>query len=230
MIRPHDEFTYNPDPISSWAHPLSLIVKDAYQNSLEEKDNLSAHWKTIFGMSGRKYRSFINTLVKLMPDPRYLEIGTWTGSTACSAIYGNKLKAVCIDNWSQFGGPKDQFHANIDNCLKDSNCDFNFIESDFRNVDYSSLGKFNIYFFDGPHEEADQYDAIKLVQGALDDTYILIIDDFNVPEIRKGTFDALKDNNNKIVSSIEILTSYPGPREQNSSWHAGYFIAVIQKG
>jgi hypothetical protein len=58
------------------------------------------------GMSGKKYRYFINTLVAALGNARYLEIGTWTGSTACSAMSGNRLTALCVDNWSLFGGPK----------------------------------------------------------------------------------------------------------------------------
>src|SRR5271156_5203500 len=67
----------------------------------------------IEGMSGRKYRIFINNLVKNVRNPRYLEIGTWAGSTLCSAINGNDVTAVAIDNWSEFGGPKDRFQANL---------------------------------------------------------------------------------------------------------------------
>ena len=39
------------------------------------------------GLSGRKYRSLINNLIQKIKDPRYLEIGTWLGSTACSAAF-----------------------------------------------------------------------------------------------------------------------------------------------
>lgn len=230
MNRKIDTFTYTPEPMSNWSDPYSLLVKEAYETTLKGKNNLNNQWKTLEGMSGGKYRCFINNLVKIVPDPKYLEIGSWIGSTACAAIYGNKLKAVCIDNWSQFGGPKEKFESNIDLCLKDSQCNFSFIEKDFRKVDYDSLGKFNIYFFDGPHEEIDQYDAIKYVQNALDDTYILIIDDFNAPQVRNGTFNALRDLNHTVISSIEIITAHPGPRGQNSDWHEGYFIAVIKKG
>ena len=53
------------------------------------------------GLSRRKYRSLINNLVQKIKDPRYLEIGTWLGSTACSAAFKNDLKITCIDNWSQ---------------------------------------------------------------------------------------------------------------------------------
>jgi hypothetical protein len=65
---------------------------------------------SIDGMSGTKYRFFINSLVRGLPDARYLEVGSWAGSTLCSAIHGNKVLAVAIDNWSEFGGPRDAFN------------------------------------------------------------------------------------------------------------------------
>lgn len=212
-----------------WDHPYSLAVKTAYDSAAEDKGNLSMIWKNLPGMSGRKYRLFVNNLIKQIADSRYLEIGSWKGSTACAAIYGNKLKALCVDNWSQFGGPKEEFQSNVDLCLKDSDCDFSFIESDFRKVDYSSIGKFNVYFYDGPHEEQDQYDGLIIAQPALDDVYILIVDDYNHENVIKGTNRALDFLKHTVISSILIETPYPGPREQHSDWHAGYFIAVIKK-
>ena len=53
------------------------------------------------GLSGRKYRSLINNLVEKIEKPSYLEIGSWLGSTACSAAFKNDFKITCIDNWSQ---------------------------------------------------------------------------------------------------------------------------------
>ena len=119
-------------------------------------------------MSGQRYRSFINSLVASHPDPRYLEIGSFAGSTATAALHGNRGKALCIDNWSQFGGPHSDFFDNIEKVLS-SDIDFSFLEQDFRAVRYDRIGTFNIYLFDGPHEERDQYDGIALAQPALTD-------------------------------------------------------------
>ena len=57
--------------------------------------------------------------------------------------------------------------------------DFRFIEGDFRRTDFNSIGRFNIYLFDGPHEEQDQYDGIMMATPALDRRVILIVDDWN---------------------------------------------------
>ena len=186
------------------------------------------------GMSGRKYRYLINNLIEATKDARYLEVGSWAGSTACAAIHGNRLAATCIDNWAEFGGPKETFLNNV-NVVKNDNVDFTFIENDFRKVDFSRIGKFNVYLFDGPHEERDQYDGLVMGQGALDDLYTLIVDDWNWPAVRKGTFRALEDMQASVTCSIEIRTTQTDTHPkleafEKSEWHNGYFLAVCRKG
>lgn len=184
------------------------------------------------GMSGKKYRYFINNLISLVPNPRYLEVGSYAGSTACSALDTNTLKITCIDNWSEFGGPKDVFLKNISQYSNDS-VQFQFLEDDFRKINYAEIGKYNIYLFDGPHTEIDQYDGINIALPALDDQFILIVDDYNWPNVRNGTQRAMQESLS-IISSIEIRTTqndeHPNKAAfENSDWHNGYYFAVCKK-
>lgn len=84
------------------------------------------------GMSGTKTRHFYNNLLNYQ-DARYLEIGTWKGSSVCSAMCGNKGTIVCIDNWCQFGGPKEEFLTNFYKHKGDNNAIF--IENDCYKID-----------------------------------------------------------------------------------------------
>ena len=68
----------------------------------------------------------------------------------------------------------------------------------------------------------------------LTDTFILIIDDWNIPEVRKGTLTAIKNLKIKIISKIEIRTTQNNDvarrsQGQFSEWHNGYFFAVCKK-
>lgn len=215
-----------------WSTPEADIISTAWLDALAMNHKLPDWIRYMEGMSGKKYRYFINNLLATIPNPRYLEIGSHAGSTACAAIYGNKLKATCIDNWSEFGGPKNSFMQNIEK-VKSSDVDFTFIESDFRSVDYNSIGKHNVYLFDGPHFQQDQYDGISLVQEALDDLYVLIVDDYNWSIIRQGTESALEYVGHKILAKMEILTyvgdGHPVISHQYSDWHDGYLIALVSK-
>ena len=223
----------------------SKILRIAFFQSLAINTKIPDWIKFMSGMSGKKYRYFINNLISLIADPRYLEIGCWAGSTACSALYGNEVKVLCIDNWSEFvdpktinpslnvKNPKKEFEINTKKVISEK-IDFKFIESDFRKINYNEVGKFNIYFFDGPHEIKDHYDGIAIVQPSLDDIFILIIDDWNTPHVRQGTLEAINDLNIKIISKIEIMTTQDNTMPkffqcQFSDWHNGYLIAVCQK-
>ena len=121
---------------------------------------------------------------------------------------------------------------NINKVLTDD-VDFEFIENDFRKIDYSAIGKHNIYMFDGPHFEEDQYDGIELVQNALDDQYILIVDDYNFNQVRRGTEQALEHVGHKVLAKIEVNTmqvsGHPIVSHQFSDWHDGYLIALVSK-
>jgi len=228
---------------NSYSKNLKLSLLQALAMNTKISDEI----KFMSGMSGKKYRYLINHLVCLTENPRYLEIGSWAGSTVCSALYGNKAKAVCIDNWLKFDteeyvkkvyNTKDQkreFEENIKKVLKTSkNIDFKFIESDFRKVNYTELGNFNIYCYDALHDEKSQYEGISIVQPALDDVFTLIIDDWNWQEVRKGTLKALDDLKISIISKIEVKTTQDNTMPklflgQYSDWHNGYFIAVCKK-
>jgi hypothetical protein len=212
---------------------LSKLVFDSLQEALLDQGKLPDWIVSMDGMSGIKYRLFINNLISRLETPRYLEIGSWSGSTACSAIYGNSLSALCIDNWSGFGGPKQTFAENISRA-SDPNCNFQFIEADFRSIDFKDLQfNANVYLFDGPHEEQDQYDGIRLAIPSLQSEFILIVDDFNSLEVRSGTERAIRDHTLSIQSSIEIRTtrngSQPLVHSQNSDWHNGYFLAHLKQ-
>src|SRR6266851_2596205 len=169
------------------ALPAGVLVKHSLEHALANIGSLPDFVRAIDGMSGQKYRTFINDLVGSHSDARYLEIGSWGGSTATAALYGNSVKALCIDNWSQFGGPRATFFANIERVLSPA-VDFRFIENDFRRVDYTSIGHFNIFLFDGPHKERDQYDGIMVARPALEKSFVLIVDDWNWRQVRLGTF------------------------------------------
>ena len=211
---------------------LSAHIKAALVKALQNDSEIDPEILNMIGMSGRKYRHFINNLIRGMVRPRYLEIGCWAGSTLCSTINRNRLEAVAIDNWSEFGGPKDQFLANL-NRFSTPGARVNFIESDFRKVDYGTLGEFNIFLFDGPHDYQDQYDGLALTAKAMARRFIFIVDDWNWERVRLGTFGAIKALDMSVTYSLEIRTSLDGTQPpvngNQSDWHNGYFISVLER-
>ena len=219
--------------------PLARSLDAALGDALALTSKLPDRVLSQIGMSGRLYRRLVNQLVSRIEKPRYLEVGSWGGSTACSAMYGNTLDITCIDNWSEFSNhmsvenPRDTFNAAVEFSISDR-VELSVIENDFRKVDFGDLGKSNIYLFDGPHAYQDQLDGIVLAQPALDDTYVQIVDDWNWPYVRSGTMDALKAAGLSIECSIEVRSTQDDTHPvlavmQESAWHNGYFIAVVKR-
>lgn len=215
-----------------WDIPQASILRDAWFDAIAMNYKISENIRYMHGMSGKKFRYMLNKLVEFTPDARYLEIGSWAGSTACSAMYENKSKITCIENWEHFGGPRDQFIKNVNSSIN-PNIDLQLIEKDFREVDYTNIGKYNIFMYDGPHALEDQYDGIKLTQPALDNVFTLIVDDWNQEhDVRAGTFKAINELNLDILAAMEIITSSDAKisvSHERSDWHNGYFIAILKK-
>jgi hypothetical protein len=204
---------------------------------MSRAETLPRHLATMEGMAGRRYREFVNHLVGSLADPRYLEVGSWTGSTLCAAIHGHAhVTALAIDNWSQFGGPRETFLRNLARyALPETTV--SFLEMDFRTAPFDALGPFNIYLFDGPHGRQDQKDGITFALPALDREFVLIVDDWNWRSVRDGTHDALAAGPLQVAYSIEVRTtnddSHPHDSgrdaAERSDWHNGYFFAVVRQ-
>jgi len=222
---------------SKISHNYIKNIKESFENALEYKSKLPSWILDLDGMSGKKYRHFINNLISSIYNPRYLEIGTWQGSTFCSAIFDNNVVGYAVDNWSEFGGPKEQFEKNVKKCIEESKEDLDlqttFEENNFTDVEYLKIGKYNVYLFDGPHTYEDQYNALSLASDALDNEYIYICDDWNWQHLREATHKAIDELGIEVLYSIELLTSQEdyenGISHQNSDWHNGYYIGVMRK-
>jgi hypothetical protein len=212
--------------------PLVLAVMEAMQQAINGSTPLPTDVLTMQGMSGWRYRIFINELVRRVNNPAYLEVGSWAGSTLCSTICGNTLTAMAIDNWSEFGGPSQTFYSQVSKYVSPS-VKLSTLNSDFRQVRWDAIGKFNIYLFDGPHSFDDQCDGIEIAMPALSDEFIVIVDDWNYEHVRNGTYEALNRIHVDCDFRLEIRTTLDGKQPtinmERSEWHDGYFIAVCKK-
>lgn len=199
----------------------------------DAENNLSKITEEILamdGMTGKKTRHFYNNIVN-MADARYLEIGTWKGSSVCSAMCNNNATILCIDNWSEFGGPKDEFLANY-NKFKGSN-NARFIEDDCFKIDTADLGKYNIYMYDGNHTSDSHYKALEHYINCLDDIFIYIVDDWNACEVREGTLSAISKLNLSVLYEKELRLTHDNSHTPfqlaGETWWNGIYIAVIKK-
>lgn len=157
------------------------------------------------GMTGTKTRHLYNNLSS-MKNVKYLEIGTWYGSSSISAIYKNTIQGTFIDNWSQFGGDSNIF-KNVIEKFTTPPASYKLIEANCWEVDASTLGTFNVYLYDGGHTEEDHYKSLTYYIHHMDDIFLFIVDDYNWPEVRDGTFKAIQDLQLTILFRHEIFVS-----------------------
>jgi len=213
------------------SEPLIL----AFQDAMAMRGRLRDEAYNVQGFSGKKIRLFFNNIMSELRDPRYLEIGVFHGASFCSALFKNRLRAVGIDDWTWIKdeGARAKLDANVTS-FRTEDSDIQIIDSDFRKVDYASLGRFNIMYYDASHAEKDQYDGVVYPMQAMDSVYILVVDDWNWDWVRRATFKALRDAKARIDYSIEIRTSLnneslPLLNGPNSDWHNGLLCATISK-
>lgn len=169
------------------------------------------------GMTGIRTRHLYNNICNNLDDVKYLEIGTWNGSSSVSAVYKNKINAVFIDNWSQFNGTSDTFKKNINKFNTDSK--IALLESDCWQVDLSKIGPFNVYLYDGDHNEIDHFKALEYYLPVLEHLFVFLVDDWNWPEVRDGTMRAIRELNLNIIFRHEIFVG--SDEIKNTPYHEG---------
>jgi hypothetical protein len=202
---------------------LKLFFENAENGISKIDENL----RLMEGMSGIKTRHFYNNLLTL-ENSRYLEIGTWKGSSVCSAMCGNSSNVLCIDNWSEFGGPKLEFIENLNKYKGNNNVEF--IESDCFQVDISTIGKFNIYMYDGNHTYESHYKSLTYFIDSMEDEFILIVDDWNWIEVQRATIDSINDLKLNVLWNKEIKLNNDGlTTHDKDGWWNGISVFLIKK-
>jgi len=200
-------------------------TKNAIMLVLHNQSKLTKDEFNMEGMSGMRGRMFLNNMCSVS-DVKYLEIGLWKGSTFCSALKDNAVRALGIDNWSQFHGPKDECLKNIERYSGSNKVEI--IDADCFSIDTSKFNeKFNVYFYDGDHTADSQEKALTYFDSILDDTFVAIIDDYKDDDVKLGTQNAVKKLNYTTLFSHEFIV--PHGIEDNVGWWNGMLIAVYRK-
>ena len=180
-------------------------------DSLTKSNNLSSNINNfclqIEGMTGIKTRHFYNNICS-MDNCRYLEVGSWKGSSICSALCNNSISAVAIDNFQMSTQSSSELFkictSNI-NQVKGSNS-INFFNENCWNFDINKIKdyKFNVYMYDGNHEEESHFKALTYYISCLDNVFIYIVDDWTDKRVRDGTQRAIKHLDLKVKYIKEI--------------------------
>lgn len=225
--------------IMALIHHICTSILDA-RNGISKIDKETEDGKELLeyeGYTGTRTRHFYNNICNSdkLENIKYLEIGTWNGSSTISAIYNNKLTGLFIDNWSQFGGKPDIFKENLDKFGNDDS-QYYLLEQNCWEVDLNELdiGPFNIYLFDGDHFELDHFLSLRYYYPVLEDVFIFMVDDWNWPNVRDGTMRAINELNLHVLFrheefvSEDELKNMPEHKGKQTWWN-GIGIFLLSK-
>ncbi len=183
----------------------------------------------IGGMTSARIRMLLNRLVAAMPpEEMYFEIGTLNGSTLVSALLDHKLvTAEACDNFSQF---KDwNSRKNLADNLRryrDRLPPVLFHDTDCWGLAKRTFPKpIGVYFYDGRHEEEDQERALTEFYPHLARTSIMVVDDWNGPQVRAGMLRALE----KTAPARSVIHAIRCGKEDMHSWWNGLAAFYIEK-
>ena len=149
------------------------------------------------------------TVGDLAPDTAYVNIGIWHGYTLLAGMLGNQKKTIVgVDNFSEFGGPKD--HArNIFEQFKGEN--HFFYDLDYR--DYFSNfheGEIGFYFYDGEHSYENQIEGLRVAEKFFAPGAVIMVDDTNWEGPRRATLDFISESPNTYKIILDRRTAWDG--------------------
>lgn len=195
-------------------------VQTCLQMADSKQSKLSQEILDLSGCSGAKTRHLLNNLAAI-PGVRYLDIGTSEGTSVCAALYENKCEACVVDNNPTAKETRD---TNFASFVKN---EITLIDKDpFRVNVTKDIKKYNVYLYDGPdHSNLGHYRAIQHYYRAMDDVFVLLIDDWNWPDVRSSTQNALKGMRVTKLFEREINT----PSGDDADWWNGLYVAVLEK-
>jgi hypothetical protein len=222
---------------SKSSHRYVDQIRLSLNNADAGKSKLTQEVLDIPGLTSHKVKHFINNLADMV-DTRYLEIGAFQGAVFASAIQGNQIAAVAVDNfstpeiepmrevegWVSTPGPtKATLNKNIHSTgFKGAKV----LDKDFLEVTQDDLPfKTSILFYDGDHSLEAHVNAIKHYYDLCDEVFILVVDDWNWQQAQEGTRQGIKETGLKIKYENAILTQGEDP---NDYWN-GLGIFVLAK-
>lgn len=203
-------------------------VKLAIEMATNRQSHLANDNFDVPALASLQIRHLLNNLGALATN--YLECGVHKGGCFTSSISGNGniLYATAVDSFESdhMDGEtaKPQFLANTQK-FKPASTKFKLIQADCFSVDLNEIKEgVDFYLYDAGHSEDDQRKALTYYYTVLAKEFILCVDDYDLPEVKKGTQDGIKE----MGLSIEFEQVLVGGDHDNDGWWRGYYIAILK--
>lgn len=204
--------------------PKVGLSLDVFNTVLPERDaEMKVRLKTVCKiprMSTFAVGAMINRgVAEMKADETFVNVGVWNGFTFLSGVAHNPdKKCIGVDNFSQFGGPREAFMQRF-NALKSTN--HHFFDMDylayFNRVHTSKIG---FYIYDGGHKYEDQLKGLQVAEPYFSDTCIILVDDTNWNEPCQATYDFIKNSAYQYTILLDVKTY----RNGHITYHNGVIL------
>jgi len=185
------------------------------------------------GLTSSRVQSLINSLAK--ESSNYLEVGSYLGATAASALKDNKLNAYFVDKWEIAPQPErldiltpninslEEFKKNIKPYAGENKI---FVcNTDLFDVNLSLIKDIDLFFYDGPHDQETTAKAVLYYSQSFAKNAIMIFDDANGTNVVAGANEGIVKSNLKVLYSKKVLNS----TESEKDWWNGIYVLVVEK-
>jgi hypothetical protein len=166
-------------------------------------------------------------VAQMATDQAFVNVGIWNGFTFLSGIVGNQGKTcIGVDNFSQFGGPRDAFLGRFRALASPAH---HFFDMDYRDYfAHHHTGEIGFYIYDGGHSYEDQLLGLRMAEPYFAEGCIVLVDDTNWSEPRQATLDFVAESR----FGYELLLDRTTSSNAHPTWWNGLMVyrRVSQKG
>lgn len=144
---------------------------------------------TIPKMSTYAIGNAINAITsQLRTGQAFVNVGVWHGFTFLAGLTANPDKrCVGIDNFSEFGGPKESFLRVFHKYKSPSH---EFYEMDYqRYFSEKHSGPIGFYIYDGNHSYENQLKGLEVAAPFFAEGCIVLVDDTNIEAVHRAAMD-----------------------------------------
>lgn len=210
-------------------------IKDAIEKAKNHQSKMDEVAWSVPALSSLKIRHLMNNLGAI--STRYMEHGTHKGGIFCSVLRNNPN--IEIAWWGDsFASDKttgenveDQFVQNYHKCIQ--NTDITVLGTVANTFDLPSdfAENVDLYCFDADHSYDSQRKAMIHFLPSMANEFIVVVDDWQYGDVKRGTIDGLADSGCDILFQQELLNEEPYIEDEhrNEEWWRGFYLALLKK-
>lgn len=208
---------------------LAGLVATAVTNAENSTSQLTAELVGMKGHTGVLVRHLYNNLAA-MPNTTALFVQPYTGDGVCSALNGNSVTVVTVNDVTTYPTNMQALAANVD-MFKGTNT-VTLHDVDWASMDLSGFPIINVVAYHGSNEAGRVNAALTRYLPVLANEFVVVIDDWSISQTRDWLNRCINDNGITVEYSKDEGDLHEGgdpPVVDPAGWWAGVYVAVLKK-